>query len=44
MAVIAARAHLSVGTTRNHLSSAIGKTGASTRVEAARLAQAKGWI
>jgi two-component system response regulator DesR len=42
--VIAARAHLSVGTVRNHLSAAIGKTGASTRAEAARLAQSNGWI
>ena len=44
VAVIAARAHLSVGTVRNHLSAAIGKTGASTRVEAARVAQSNGWI
>ncbi len=44
VAVIAARAQLSVGTVRNHLSSAIGKTGASTRAEAARLAQSNGWI
>ena len=44
VAVIAARAHLSVGTVRNHLSAAIGKTGASNRAEAARLAQSNGWI
>ncbi len=44
VAVIAARARLSVGTTRNHLSAAIGKTSASTRAEAARLAQSNGWI
>jgi len=44
VAVIAARAQLSVGTTRNHLSAAIGKTGASTRAEAARVARSKGWI
>ena len=44
VAVIAARAHLSLGTVRNHLSAAIGKTGASTRAEAARLAQSNGWI
>ena len=44
VAMIAARAHLSVGTVRNHLSAAIGKTGASTRAEAARLAQSNGWI
>ena len=41
VAVIAARGHLSVGTVRNHLSAAIGKTGASTRAEAARLAQSE---
>ena len=44
VAVIAARAHLSLGTVRNHLSAAIGKTGASTRAEAARVAQTHGWI
>ena len=44
VAAIAARAHLSLGTVRNHLSSAIGKTGASTRAEAARVAQSNGWI
>jgi two-component system response regulator DesR len=44
VAEIAARAHLSVGTVRNHLSAAIGKTGASTRVEAAQLARSNGWI
>jgi two-component system response regulator DesR len=44
VAVIAARAQLSVGTVRNHLSAAIGKTGASTRAEAARLARSNGWI
>ena len=44
VAVIAARAHLSAGTVRNHLSAAIGKTGASTRAEAARVAQSNGWI
>ena len=44
VAAIAARAQLSVGTVRNHLSAAIGKTGASTRAEAARAAQANGWI
>jgi two-component system response regulator DesR len=41
---IATRAHLSEGTVRNHLSAAIGKTGATTRAEAARLAQANGWL
>lgn len=44
VAAIAARAQLSVGTVRNHLSAAIGKTGASTRAEAARVAQSNGWI
>ena len=39
-----ARAHLSEGTVRNHLSAAIGKTGATTRSEAARIAQDRGWL
>jgi two-component system response regulator DesR len=41
---IAAALHLSEGTVRNHLSSAIGKTGARTRAEAVRLASANGWL
>ncbi len=44
VATVAARAHLSEGTVRNHLSSAIGKTGARTRAEAARVAQSNGWL
>lgn len=44
VATIAGRVHLSQGTVRNYLSSAIGKTGAATRVEAARLAQQRGWL
>lgn len=44
IARLAARLHLSQGTVRNHLSSAIGKTGASNRVEAARLATERGWL
>lgn len=36
--------HLSDGTVRNHLSSAIGKTGARTRAEAVRLAEEHGWL
>jgi two-component system response regulator DesR len=44
VATIAARVHLSEGTVRNHLSAAIGKTGASTRSEAARIAQEQGWL
>jgi two-component system, NarL family, response regulator DesR len=44
VAEIARRLFLSEGTVRNYLSSAIGKTGARTRVEAARVAQEKGWL
>jgi two-component system response regulator DesR len=36
--------HLSEGTLRNHLSSAMGKTGARTRAEAVRLAEERGWL
>jgi two-component system, NarL family, response regulator DesR len=35
---------LSDGTVRNYLSSAIGKTGARTRAEAAQLAEQNGWL
>lgn len=41
---IAGELHLSEGTVRNYLSEAISKLGASNRVEAARLARAKGWL
>lgn len=41
---IAARLHLATGTVRNHLSSAIAKTGAANRVEANRTAEANGWL
>ena len=44
VASIASLVHLSPGTVRNHLSSAIGKTGTSTRAEAARVAQDRGWL
>ncbi|MDF0530418.1 response regulator transcription factor [Tsukamurella sp. 8F] len=44
VAVIAAEVHLSPGTVRNYLSSAIGKTGAVTRAEAATTARLRGWI
>jgi len=44
ISVVAARVHLSTGTVRNYLSSAIGKTGAATRVEAARVAEERGWL
>lgn len=41
---IAAEVFLSPGTVRNHLSAAIGKTGAANRTRAVRVAQDKGWI
>jgi two-component system response regulator DesR len=41
---IARHLRLSEGTVRNYLSEAIGKLGASNRVEAARLARQKGWL
>ncbi|WP_069164326.1 response regulator transcription factor [Nocardia altamirensis] len=41
---IAKQLHLSEGTVRNHLSSAIGKTGSSTRAEAVRAAERLGWL
>jgi two-component system, NarL family, response regulator DesR len=44
VADIARDLHLSEGTVRNHLSSAIGKTGARTRAEAVRLALDNGWL
>ncbi len=44
VADVARRLFLSEGTVRNYLSSAIGKTGARTRVEAARVAADKGWL
>lgn len=44
VAGIAARLHLSNGTVRNHLSAAIGKTGATTRAEAAHTAEQNGWL
>ncbi|HET8593637.1 MAG TPA: response regulator transcription factor [Intrasporangium sp.] len=44
VAAIASRVHLSAGTVRNHLSAAIGKTATSTRAEAARVAQERGWL
>jgi two-component system response regulator DesR len=44
VADLAAALHLSEGTVRNHLSSAIGKTGARTRAEAVRLADENGWL
>nr|WP_313900931.1 response regulator transcription factor [Dactylosporangium aurantiacum] len=41
---VAGQLGLSEGTVRNHLSSAIGKTGARTRAEAVRLADENGWL
>ncbi|GEM30214.1 DNA-binding response regulator [Nocardia neocaledoniensis NBRC 108232] len=41
---IARRAHLSPGTTRNYLSSAMSKLGVANRYEAALKAREKGWI
>lgn len=44
---VAAIAHLltlSEGTVRNHLSAAIGKTGARNRTEAVRVADGNGWL
>jgi len=44
VADIARALRLSEGTVRNHLSAAIGKTGARTRAEAVRLALDNGWL
>jgi two-component system response regulator DesR len=41
---LAAVLHLSEGTVRNHLSAAIGKTGARNRAEAVKLAEDRGWL
>lgn len=41
---IARRVHLSEGTVRNHLSAAIGKTGAASRADAVRIATDNGWL
>lgn len=43
-AAVAAEVFLSAGTVRNHLSAAIGKTGAANRAQAVRIALDKGWI
>jgi two-component system response regulator DesR len=44
VSAIAKALFLSEGTVRNHLSAVIGKTGASTRAEAARVATERGWL
>ena len=36
--------HLSEGTVRNYLSEAVGKLGGRNKVDAARIARAKGWL
>jgi two-component system response regulator DesR len=41
---IATLLNLSAGTVRNYLSEAIGKLGATNRIEASRLARQKGWL
>ncbi|TDQ45723.1 response regulator transcription factor [Actinorugispora endophytica] len=43
-AEIAVRLHLAEGTVRNHLSAAIGKTGARSRLEAVAIAEDRGWL
>ena len=44
VAQVARALNLSPGTVRNHLSSAMGKTGAATRAEAALTAEEHGWL
>jgi two-component system response regulator DesR len=41
---IAARLHLSAGTVRNYLTSAITKTGARNKIDAIRIAEDAGWL
>jgi two-component system response regulator DesR len=41
---IAEKLHLTEGTVRNYLSNAIQKAGATTRAEAARIAEERGWL
>ncbi|NBE84700.1 response regulator transcription factor [Micromonospora rubida] len=44
VADLAAALHLSEGTVRNHLSAAIGKTGARNRTTAVHIAEQNGWL
>jgi two-component system response regulator DesR len=44
VAALAVTLRLSEGTVRNHLSAAIGKTGAHNRTEAVRIAEQNGWL
>lgn len=41
---IATALHLTEGTVRNYLSSAVAKLGATNRITAIRAAQEKGWL
>ena len=43
-AEIAAELHLSEGTVRNYFSESIAKLGAANRIDAARIARARGWL
>jgi len=44
VAEVAKQVGLSQGTVRNHLSAAMGKTGARTSADAVRLAEERGWL
>jgi len=44
IAELAAELHLSPGTARNYLSAIMGKLGGSSRTEAIRVAEEKGWL
>ena len=44
VAELAGALHLSAGTTRNHLSTIMGKLGARSRIDAIRVAEEKGWL
>jgi len=44
VAAMAGQLFLTEGTVRNHLSAAIGKTGAANRTEAVRIAEDNGWL
>lgn len=44
VSAVARKLVLSEGTVRNHLSAAIGKTGATNRTEAVRVAEHNGWL
>ena len=44
VAQLAASLHLSHGTARNHLSAIMRKLGASSRIEAIRIAEEEGWL